>query len=79
MKNKAHDTKDSDKKTTPYWSVWRQDDNGNVALVKSGLTQAAAIRLSAEYEAKGHKQTYWAKESNSLKFPLSHDSAKMSA
>jgi hypothetical protein len=45
------------------WSVCRQDDNGNVALVKAGLTQTEALRLIAEYEAKGHKQTYWAQES----------------
>ena len=47
----------------PNWSIWRQDDNGNVALVKAGLTQTEALRLIAEYEAKGHKQTYWAQES----------------
>lgn len=44
------------------WSVWRQDDNGNVALVKSGLTRTEALGLIAEYEAKEHKQTYWAQE-----------------
>ncbi|MFA5367653.1 MAG: hypothetical protein WC333_07235 [Dehalococcoidia bacterium] len=46
----------------PNWYVWRQDDNGNVALVKSGLTRTDALSLIAEYEAKGHKQTYWAQE-----------------
>jgi hypothetical protein len=47
----------------PNWSVWRQDDNGNVALVKAGLTRTEALQLIAEYEAKGHKQTYWTQES----------------
>jgi hypothetical protein len=47
----------------PNWSVLRQDDNGNVSLVKDGLTRTEALLLIAEYEAKGHKQTYWAQES----------------
>jgi hypothetical protein len=46
----------------PNWSIWRQDDNGNIALVKAGLTRTEAFQLIAEYEAKGHKQTYWAQE-----------------
>jgi hypothetical protein len=44
------------------WSVWRQDDNGNVFLVKYGLTEQEALKLVRELERKGHKQTYWAKE-----------------
>ena len=44
------------------WSVWRQDDNGNVALVKSGLTKPEALKLMGEHEAGGHKQTYWVQE-----------------
>jgi len=46
----------------PIWSVWRQDDNNNIFLFKNGLTETDALRLVKEYEAKGHKQTYWAKE-----------------
>ncbi|CAB1075435.1 hypothetical protein D1AOALGA4SA_3255 [Olavius algarvensis Delta 1 endosymbiont] len=46
----------------PKYSVWRQDDNGNVYLVKDRLTEIDAFRLVREYEKKGHKQTYWAKE-----------------
>jgi len=46
----------------PNWSVWRQDDNGNAALVKAGLTRPEALQLIADYEAQGHKQTYWAQE-----------------
>lgn len=46
----------------PKYSVWRQDDNGNIYLVKDRLTEIDAFRLVREYEEKGHKQTYWAKE-----------------
>ena len=65
MKNKTKQNAEAPGKTTgkPTWYVWRQDDNGNIALVKSGLTKAETLRLVVEYEAKGHKQTYWAKES----------------
>ncbi len=46
----------------PTWSVWRLDDNGNVFMIKNGLAENDALRLVREYETKGHKQTYWAKE-----------------
>lgn len=46
----------------PSWSIWRQDDNGNVMLVKSALTRSEALQLISEYEAQGHKQMYWAQE-----------------
>lgn len=60
----ANESKRDDGDTgRPGWSVWRQDDNGNVSLVKAGLTHIEAFSLIAEYEAKGHKQTYWAQES----------------
>jgi hypothetical protein len=63
MKNKDRHIEGSTGETgNPSWSVCRQDDNGNVFMVKSGLVEAEALRLVAEYEAKGHKQTYWAKE-----------------
>jgi hypothetical protein len=42
------------------WSIWRQDDNGNVILVKTGLTRTEALNLAAECNAQGHKQTFWA-------------------
>ncbi|MBN9120346.1 MAG: hypothetical protein J0I06_14510 [Planctomycetes bacterium] len=41
------------------WSVWRTDDTGNTFLVRDGLTHEAAQQLVAEFEARGHKQTYW--------------------
>ena len=49
-------------KYEPIWSVWRQDDNGNVFLVKDRLTESDALRMVRDYEGKGHKQTFWAKE-----------------
>ena len=42
------------------WQLWRQDDAGNRHLMRDRLTEAAARALSAAYEARGHKQTYWA-------------------
>jgi len=66
MKEKYRQSKSVDYKTVPpSWSIWRQDDNGNVSLVKSSLTKAEALRLVAKYEAKGHKQTYWAEKVSS--------------
>ena len=41
------------------WAVYRIDDNANVFLVRGGLTRAEAERLAAEFQARGHKQTYW--------------------
>jgi hypothetical protein len=42
------------------WTVYRQDDNGNRFVVERHLSQADAERLAAEFEARGHKQFYWA-------------------
>lgn len=42
------------------WTVHRQDDNGNRFVVQKGLTQAEAEQLVAVFEARGHKQLYWA-------------------
>lgn len=42
------------------WTVYRQDDNGNRFVVESHLTHEAALQLVAEFEARGHKQCYWA-------------------
>jgi hypothetical protein len=41
------------------WTVYRQDDNGNVFVVQRGLSTAEAQRLAAELESHGHKQLYW--------------------
>ncbi|MFE4519805.1 SPOR domain-containing protein [Kitasatospora sp. NPDC056783] len=44
------------------YRVMRQDDNGNRFLVARDLDRAAARRLAAEFEARGHKQMYWVEE-----------------
>ncbi|MGF6693145.1 MULTISPECIES: hypothetical protein [unclassified Pseudomonas] len=41
------------------WCVKRLDDNGNEFVLRDGLTRAEAERLVAEYQARGHKQSYW--------------------
>ena len=45
--------------TGETWSVWRQDDHGNRFEVRQGLSKEDALRLVAEFEARGHKQSYW--------------------
>jgi hypothetical protein len=42
------------------WTVYRQDDNGNRFVVSTRLTREEAERLVTEFEARGHKQVYWA-------------------
>ncbi|MFC5696344.1 hypothetical protein ACFPU0_12355 [Pseudomonas sp. GCM10022186] len=41
------------------WCVKRLDDNGNVFVLRAGLTRDEAECLVAEYQARGHKQSYW--------------------
>lgn len=45
---------------TDSWRLLRQDDNGNVFVIKSGLSHAAALHEAKRYTALGHKQLYWA-------------------
>lgn len=42
-----------------HWTVYRQDDNGNVFVVRQNLSKEEAQRLAAELESHGHKQLYW--------------------
>ena len=42
------------------WEVHRQDDNGNRFIVQTGLSREEAERLVEQFEARGHKQVYWA-------------------
>ena len=44
------------------WAVYRVDDNGNTFLVRDCMTHQKEIRVVEEYEARGHKQTYWVEE-----------------
>ncbi|WP_439888713.1 hypothetical protein ACSX1C_06325 [Pseudomonas sp. MBLB4123] len=43
------------------WCLVRLDDNGNEFIVRSDLSQEAAEALAREFEAHGHKQSYWAR------------------
>jgi len=43
----------------PSWAVWRQDDSGNRFLIEANLTEEQARALVADFDSKGHKQTYW--------------------
>ncbi len=42
------------------WSVWRQDDNGNRTVISRGHAREEAEQLVRAFEARGHKQLYWA-------------------
>ena len=42
------------------WAVWRTDDTGDTFVVREHLTHEEALRVVAEFEARGHKQTYFA-------------------
>jgi hypothetical protein len=42
------------------WTVYRQDDNGNVFVVQDNVSQEEAERLVAVFEARSHKQLYTA-------------------
>ena len=44
------------------WSVWRTDDTGNTFLVRDNLSHEEATQLVAEFEARGHKQTYFVEQ-----------------
>ncbi|MCY1542563.1 hypothetical protein D9M68_783180 [compost metagenome] len=44
---------------TRSWCLVRLDDNGNEFVVRGDLTRAAAEALAREFEARGHKQSYW--------------------
>lgn len=44
---------------SPSWRLVRRDDNGNEFVVRTGLSRAAAEALAREFEARGHKQSYW--------------------
>ena len=42
------------------WTVYRQDDPGNRFVVREHLSREEAERVAAEFQARGHKQVYWA-------------------
>jgi len=47
------------------WSVWRRDEHGNEFEMARDLAQDDANRLVADYEARGHKQSYRASPTRS--------------
>ncbi|WP_370869573.1 hypothetical protein [Pseudomonas sp.] len=40
----------------------RMDDNGNQFVVRADLTRIAAEALARQFEARGHKQSYWVRQ-----------------
>ena len=42
------------------WSVWRLDDSGGRFRMAANLSEAEAKQMVSDFEARGHKQTYWA-------------------
>ena len=53
-------TPETDPTPADRWTVWRIDDTGNTFVVRQRLAHEDALRLVAEFEARGHKQMYWA-------------------
>ena len=43
----------------PPWGLFRQDDHGNQLLMQKRATRVEAELLADQFEARGHKQTYW--------------------
>ena len=41
------------------WRVIRQDTHGNQFEMAAALPEGEARRIADEFNAKGHKQTYW--------------------
>ena len=50
---------------TDTWTVFRQDDNGNRFVVEEHVSREEAQRLVEKFEARGHKQLYWAEPDRS--------------
>lgn len=48
--------------TRDRWTVYRQDDNGNRFMMKDNLSKEDADQMVAMFEARGHKQLYWAEQ-----------------
>ena len=44
------------------WCLVRLDDNGNQFVVRTGLSRAAAEAPARQFEAHGHKQSYWVRQ-----------------
>lgn len=55
MRHKPHEP-------TCDWCLLRLDDNGNEFVVSCGHTRGEALSLAHAYQARGHKQLYWAQQ-----------------
>ena len=44
---------------TIRYQLWRQDDNGNVFLIRETASRAVVEQEKVRLEAGGHKQMYW--------------------
>jgi hypothetical protein len=51
------------------WRVIRQDLHGNEYEMRKDLPEAEARRIADEFNAKGHKQTYWAQKEPAKPLP----------
>lgn len=51
------------------WRVVRQDDNGQRFVIATALSEDAARQLVRDYEARGHKQLYWAENASGADLP----------
>lgn len=50
---------DENPRLVQSWTLLRQDDNGYVCSVRAFYTRVVAEWTAREFEARGHKQTYW--------------------
>jgi hypothetical protein len=48
----------------PRWRVIRLDDNGQRYVVADDLDEANARATAGRYEARAHKQMYWAERAD---------------
>ncbi len=55
------------------WAVWRRDEHGNSFEVSRGHTEREARRIADEFEARGHKQSYWAAPSLPARHRAHHE------
>ncbi len=49
---------ENDEESTGNWQVMRQDDHGNVYIIKSKLSEEVADKVLARYKGN-HHQTWW--------------------
>lgn len=45
--------------TKLHWELWREDDNGNRAMMARFLDESTAQACAQAFEHRGHRQRYW--------------------